>query len=82
MPEPHESGTKIIGNAKIDRSGVGCSCFFGESHHGILVDKCPSVVYTCVHNIGFREVMEDETETFFNRPHGLRQERHDPPGAG
>ena len=35
---------------------MGCSCFFGEFHHGIFVDKSPSVVYTCVHDVEILEV--------------------------
>ena len=62
---------KIIGKDKIDRSSVGCSCFFGKSHHAILVDKSPSAVYTCVHHVEILEVMRNmKPRLFLTGPSG------------
>ena len=46
---------------------MGRSCFFGENHHAISIDKSPSVVYTCTHVVILEVKRKHETKTFFNR---------------
>ena len=58
-------------NDKIDRSGTDRSCFFGENHHRILVDKSPLVMYTLVHTVEILEVMRNmQPRLFLTGPSG------------